>query len=218
MAILSPFNLTDKDSQIVPHSRASHVFSDPFVVTNQNIESLCFLKHNKESICPSVSRNPDQEISPKTLSSTQMSQIPEIVVTLPIRSNTVRVSTVPRTVLSPTEMYHTVPGVPNTVQYSTPCNPDYVPITVPFSFVQGLKTSKRNNTHFKNKYKKKFSRTPLIVPRIIELSKDVDPHLDQRVAPLTAITMDLVVLELEALGGPTGTWRGAGSNPSNIKY
>ena len=177
MAILSPFNLTDKDSQIIPHSRASHDFSDPSVVTNQNIESLCLLKHNKESICPSVSQNPDQEISPKTLSSTQMSQIPEIVVTVPIRLNTVRVSTVPRTVLS--KKYHTVPGVSNTVQYSTPCNPDYVPVTVPFSFVQGLKSSKRNNTHFKNKYKKKFSRTPLIVPRIIELSKDADPHLDQ---------------------------------------
>ena len=31
---------------------------------------------------------------------------------------------------------------------------------------------------------KKKSRTPLIVPRIIEISKDVDPHLDQREVPL----------------------------------
>ena len=32
------------------------------------------------------------------------------------------------------------------------------------------------------------------------------------------VTMDLVVPEPEALGGPTGTWLGVGSNPSNIKY
>ena len=63
-----------------------------------------------------------------------------------------------------------------------------VPLTVPLTFVQGLKPSKRSNTHCKNKYKKKkIPRTPLLVPRIIELSKDVDPHLDQGliVDPLT---------------------------------
>ena len=48
-----------------------------------------------------------------------------------------------------------------------------------FLFVQGFKTSKRSNTHSEKRRKNKFSRTPLIVPRIIELSKDVDPHLDQ---------------------------------------
>ncbi len=53
---------------------------------------------------------------------------------------------------------------------------------------------------------------------IIEPSKEVDPHLDQRVAPLTTITTGLVVLEPEALGGPTGTWPRVSSNPSNIKY
>ena len=40
---------------------------------------------------------------------------------------------------------------------------------------------------------------------MIELSKDVDPHFDQRVAPLTDITMDLVVPKPRALGAPTGT-------------
>jgi hypothetical protein len=115
-------------------------------------------------------------------------------------------------------MYDSVLGVFNTVQYGTPCNKDSVHVTVPFSFVQGLKTSKRNNTHYKNKYKKKLYPTPLIVPRIIELSKDIDPHLDKRVAPLTVITMDLDVHEPEALGRPTGTGPGVGSNPCNIKH
>ena len=79
-------------------------------------------------------------------------------------------------------MYDIVPGVFNIVNYGTPCNQDSIHVTVPFSFVQGYKTSKR-----------KLSRTPLIVPRIIELSKDANPHLDQRVAPLTVITTDVVV-------------------------
>ena len=116
-------------------------------------------------------------------------------------------------------MYDTVPGVFNTVQNGTPCiNQDCVHVTVPFSFVQGLKTYKRNNTHYKNKYKKKFSSTPFIATRIIELFKDVDPNLDQRAVPLTIITMDLIVLEPETLGGPTRTSPGVSSNPSNIKY
>ena len=75
-------------------------------------------------------------------------------------------------------MYNIVPVVFDAVQYGTPCNPDFVSITVSFSFVEGLKTYKRNNIHDKNKHKKKSSRTPLIVPRIIELSKDANPHLD----------------------------------------
>ena len=103
----------------------------------------------------------------------------ETVVTVPIRPDTVRFSTVTRTVRSDIKLYDTVPGVFNAVQYGTPYNQDYVPATVPFSFVQGFKTSTHNNTHFKNKYKKKSSRAPLIVPRIIELPKDADPHLDQ---------------------------------------
>jgi hypothetical protein len=54
---------------------------------------------------------------------------------------------------------------------------------------------------------------------IIDQSKDVDPHLDQRVAPLTVIPLlGLGVIEPEDLGEPAGTWLGACSNPSNIKY
>ena len=97
------------------------------------------------------------------MSSSQIPQISEIVVIVPIRSDTIRVSTVPRTILSPsitvpnivrspTEMYDIVPNVFNTVQYGTPCNTNCVPVTVPFSIVQGLKTSKRNNTHLRRLY------------------------------------------------------------------
>ena len=96
-----------------------------------------------------------------------MPQFPETLFTVAIRSDTVRFNAVQHTVRSPTDRYDNVPSVFSTVQYGTPCNQNSVPITVPFLFVEGLKTSKRNNTHFKNKYKKIFSRTPLIVPRII---------------------------------------------------
>ena len=108
-----------------------------------------------------------------------MSPFSENVVTILIRSDTVRFSTVPRTVRSDTQLYDIVPGVFNTVQYGTPCNQNCVPATVPFSFVQGFKTSKHNNTHYKHKcLKKNCSRTPIIIPGIIELTKNDDPHLD----------------------------------------
>ena len=64
LATLSPFNSTDYASQLVPHSRASHDFSDFSDETKQNMGSLCFLNHNKDSICPIISRSPDPEISP----------------------------------------------------------------------------------------------------------------------------------------------------------
>jgi hypothetical protein len=117
-------------------------------------------------------------MSPNPLSAPQMPPFSGPSVTIPIRSDTVRFGTVPRIVRSDIEMYNTVPSVFDVVQYGTPCNPDFVPIMAPFSFVEGLKTPKRKNTHYKNKYKKKSSRTPLIVPRIIERSKDAYPHLD----------------------------------------
>jgi hypothetical protein len=147
------------------------------------------------------------EKSPNPLSAPQMPPFSEKLVTIPIRSDTVRFGTAPRTIRSDIEFYNIVPCVFDAVQHGTSSNLDFVPITVPFSFVEGLETSKRNNTHFKNKYKKKFSRTPSIVPRIIELSKDADPHLDQGLIlnPLTVVTMDPVVHEPKALGGPTGT-------------
>ena len=74
----------------------------------------------------------------------------------------------------------------DTQEYGTLSNLNYVPVTVPPSFVQGLSMPKRNNSGLRNKYIKmrKLSRTPIGVPRNIEYSKDVDPHLDQS-NPLT---------------------------------
>ena len=110
---------------------------------------------------------------------------------------------------------------PSTVQSKSILSTILVPLTVPLAFVQGLKPSKRSNTHCKNKYKKKkFPRTPLLVPRIIELSKDADPHLDQGliVDPLIVVTMGLAVPEPDAIGQPPkGFYPGVGSNPSTIE-
>ena len=178
LATFSHFNYTDKVSQFVPHSHASRDFSDLSYKTKQNIESFCFSNHDIDSVFHVTSRSPDPEISPNLLSSPQIPPFSETVVTLPIRLDTVRFSTVRCIVRSDTELYNNVLGVFYAVQYGTPCNPDFVPIAVPFSLVEGLKYSKRNNTHYENKYNKK-NRTPLIVPRIIEPSKDVDLHLDQ---------------------------------------
>ena len=108
-------------------------------------------------------------------------------------TRSVRHDTVPNFVRSGTPQYGTVPYstvpdanhleliYPSTVQSKNSLNSISVPLTVPLTFVQGLNTPKRKNTHFKNKYlkKKNFPRTPLLVPRIIELSKDADPHLDR---------------------------------------
>jgi hypothetical protein len=124
LATLSPFNSTDKVSQFVPHSRASHDFSDLSDETKQNIESLCFLNHDKDSISPITSRDLDSEISPNPLSAPQMPPFSETSVTIPIRSDMVRFGTVPRTIRSDIELYNTVPGVFDAVHYGTPCNPD----------------------------------------------------------------------------------------------
>jgi hypothetical protein len=75
----------------------------------------------------------------------------------------------------------------------------------------------------RNKYtkKNKLSRTPLLVPRIIDHSKDANPHLDQN-NPLTVITMDLEVAPLVVLepapGDPEITRTGVCSNSSLIKH
>ena len=80
-------------------------------------------KHNKDLIClVCTSRSPDPEISPNSLPSSQMPPFSERVVTIPIRSDTVRFSTVTRIVRSDTELYDTVLGVLNALQYGTPCN------------------------------------------------------------------------------------------------
>jgi len=81
---------------------------------------------------------------------------------------------------------------------------------------------KRTDSCLRNKYtkKEKKSRTPLIVPRIIDHSKDVDPHLVQS-NPLRVKTMDmevapLVIPELVP-GAPEITRTGLCSNSSPIK-
>ena len=94
---------------------------------------------------------------------------------------------------------------------------------VPPSFVQGLIMPKRTDSCLRNKYtkKRKLSRTPIVVTRIIDHSKDANPHLDQ-VNSLTVITMDLEVAPLAVLelvpGAPEITRTGVCSNSSPIKH
>ncbi len=111
----------------------------------------------------------------------------------PIRHSTVRYGTGTGTCTVPspnpdTVQYSTIPSVidpitvrTDSVPHGTILGPEIVPLTVPFTFLQGLKMPRRIDSHSKNKYTKirKNSRTPLFVPRIIEHSKDADPHLDQ---------------------------------------
>ena len=63
----------------------------------------------------------------------------ETIVTVPIRVDTVRFSTVLGIVRSDTKMYDNLPSMFDAVQYGTPCNQDSIHVTVPFLFVQGLK-------------------------------------------------------------------------------
>jgi hypothetical protein len=67
----------------------------------------------------------------------------------------------------------------------------------------------------------KTSRTPLIIPRIIDHSKDVDPQLDQS-NPLTVKPMDLEAASLDVpepvAGAPEITRTGVCSNSSPIKH
>ena len=88
--------------------------------------------------------------------------------TVPIRADSARHDTVPNFVRSGTPQYGTVPYsivpdanhleliYPSTVQFKSILSTILVPLTVPLTFVQGLQTSKRSNTHCKNKYKKKM--------------------------------------------------------------
>ena len=117
-----------------------------------------------------------------------------VTVPVPIRSNSVQCATVPPFISPDAVLSHTVPenthinlhGISTGVQiYDTLSNLQDVPATVPPSFVHGLFIPKRTDSCLRNKYmkKRKLSRT-LVVPRIIEYSKDADPHLDQN-KPLT---------------------------------
>ena len=210
--------------------RASHDFSLNTVTTNQSIKSLCPENQNikpKYPFSEIIDLTPS-EVEPKTFSPSNMSFVME---TVPIRYDSVHYNTVSDVERSGTTHYGTVPDAnhfellyPSTLQSDKFLNTILVPLTVPLAFVQGLKPSKRNNTHLKNKYlkKRKFPRTPLLVPRIIELSKDVDPHLDHALIldPLTVVTMGLAAPELDALGQPfnAGFYPEVSSNPSTIKH
>jgi len=105
LATLSPFNSTDKASQIILHSRASRDFFDLLQTTTQNIESLYMENHNNDSICHVVFQSLDPELSPKSLLSFQMPQFLETVAIVPMRSQLVRFDTIPRTVRSDTKLH-----------------------------------------------------------------------------------------------------------------
>ena len=118
-----------------------------------------------------------------------------VKVPVPIRSNSVQYDIVPPFVSLNAVHSHTVPentqtnlhGTSTGIQkYDTLSKSNYVPATVPPSFVQGLYIPKRTDSCLRNKYtkKRKLSRTSLVVPRIIDHSKDANPHLDQS-NPLT---------------------------------
>jgi hypothetical protein len=53
-------------------------------------------------------------------------------------------------------------------------------------------------------HKEKLSRTPLLVPWIIEFCKVADPQIEES-NPMTIINMGLVVLVPQALVAPEGT-------------
>jgi hypothetical protein len=162
LAALIPFNNIDKDPQNVSQLRESHDFSLNTVSAIQSIKSLC---PENQSIKPKylLSDNNDLTLTvakPKTLSPPNMSLFTE---TVPIRVDSARHGTVPNFVRSGTPQYGTVPygTVPDAIQLELiyPCTVQsknsldsiYVPLTIPLTFVQGLKISKRKNTHCKNK-------------------------------------------------------------------
>ena len=83
-----------------------------------------------------------------------MPQVSETVVTVPIRSFSARCDTESRVVRSDIVLHDIVPGVRNvhtkrkgTVQYGTSCYQDFVPATVPLSFVRGLKRCNLDYVH-----------------------------------------------------------------------
>ena len=90
-----------------------------------------------------------------------------VMETVPIRADSVRHDTVPDFVRSGIPQYGSVPYstvpdanhleliYPSTVQSKSILSTIPVPFTVPLTLVQGFKTSKRSNTHFKNRYKRK---------------------------------------------------------------
>ena len=99
-----------------------------------------------------IYQKPDKEISPNSLSISQIPLFSKTIVTVHVPTDTVRISTVSCDVRSNTKLYDTIPSVFDAVQYETPCNQHFVRVTILFLFVHGLKISKRNNTYFTIKY------------------------------------------------------------------
>jgi hypothetical protein len=158
LAALIPFNKIDKDPQNVSQLRESHHFSINTVTATQSIKSLCPEKQiikTKYPLSDSNDLTPTVD-EPKTLSPPNMSLVME---TVPIRADSV-----PDFVRSGTPQYGILPYsivpdanhmeliYPSTVQSISILSTIPVPLTVPLTFVQGLKPSKRNNTRCKNKY------------------------------------------------------------------
>ena len=231
LADLSPFNIIiDKDPQTVSHSRASlFQLENECKKSKQNNQSLYGEKQSINSISP----------------------VSELVVTVPVRSSPLPYGTVPLSESPKPAQYVTIPNatftIPNrtdTIQYGTIQDQNFAPVTVPVrlnslqldtcnsvpphntvpsSFVQGLNIPKRTDSCLRNKYKqmRKLSRTPLVVPRIIECAKDANPHLDQDNI-MTAITMDLEVAPLAVSkpvpAAPEITQTGVCSNSSPNKH
>jgi hypothetical protein len=155
LAALIPFNNIDKNSQIVSQLRASRDFSLSL------LQQIGVLSHyvQKTNIKPKYPFSEENDLTPSkvkpnTFSPPIMSLVME---TVPIRSDSVHYITVSNVVRSGTTQYAIVLDAnhfeliyPSIVQFGKILNTIHVPLTVPLAFVQRLKPSKHNNTHFKN--------------------------------------------------------------------
>ncbi len=133
------------------------------VTSIQIIKPLCPENQSIKPKYPLLDSNDltTTKAEPKTLSPPSMSLFME---TVPIRADSAQHATVPdlyvpvhlSTVLYRTILYQTqiIWNLFILARYSQKKNLNSisVPLTVPLTFVQGLKTPKRKNTHFKNKY------------------------------------------------------------------
>ena len=107
---LSPFNIIDKDSQTVSHSRAFHSSSDYMKSTKQNNQSLYGKKNKKQCINSKLPTVVSKSLL-DSLPTVNKSHISELVVIVPIRSNSVQYDTVPLSKSLKTAQYVTVPKV-----------------------------------------------------------------------------------------------------------
>ena len=85
---------------ILPHvKKSARQYIERAIVSTHNKNHCVFLKHNKDSICPVLSRGPNQEISPNSLSSPQMPPFSKTIVIVPIPYVHIRYDSVPYHVL-----------------------------------------------------------------------------------------------------------------------